>query len=539
MQLDSLHLVQVRLASLPIVQKFMNELGIHELLLEAFGHEAHVEALETLVKSVLLRPDALYRIRQWSEGFDESLVRKGLTDDMLARALDRLYKTDRASLLTKMSLAAVRKFRISTDQIHNDSTSVKFSGSYEVQSSKAVQLKRGHSKDHRPDLKQLVYSLSVTRDGAVPIHYKAYDGNRTDDTTHWETWQGLRGLLGRSDFLYVADSKLCVAETMKRIDREQGFFVTIMPRTRAETEEFALEALGSRIRWEHIFQQRSARRRKIDHFEVAQGLFQLREGFRVYWYRSSEKKVRDKQDREERISHARSRLRALNSATRRGPKTESAMKRAAEKILAHLKVRDWLKVTVTTDEVESFKQTRRGKSSNSSLYKRSVRKAIRVDVSDNFDGQAKSAAIDGIFPLVTNKDLSSLETLKAYKFQPRLEKRHSLFKSILQVAPVFLKKNDRIEAFMFIYFIAQLLSSLIERSMRNAMVEAGITQLALLPEGRPTKTPTISHIFDIFQHRARHHLMHGDLAVKTFAEPLTPEQTQVLQLLKVPTSSFT
>jgi transposase len=39
----------------------------------------------------------------------------------------------------------------------------------------------GTSKERRPDLKQLVYSLCVTADGAVPVHFKAYDGNQTDD----------------------------------------------------------------------------------------------------------------------------------------------------------------------------------------------------------------------------------------------------------------------------------------------------------------------------------------------------------------------
>ncbi len=144
----------------------------------------------------------------------------------------------------------------------------------------------------------------MTRDGAIPIHFKSYDGNQTDDKTHWELWQSLRGLLGRSDFLYVADSKLCVAEIMRKIDREQGYFVTILPRTRSEVVEFAKEAVASRVRWQSIHQQR-VRKGKIDHFEVADGLFQMREGYRIYWYRSSEKKNRDKQDRENRVTIAR------------------------------------------------------------------------------------------------------------------------------------------------------------------------------------------------------------------------------------------
>jgi hypothetical protein len=49
-----------------------------------------------------------------------------------------------------------------------------------------LKLAHGKSKDHRPDLMQTVFSLSVSSDGAVPVHYKTYSGNRTDDTTHIE-----------------------------------------------------------------------------------------------------------------------------------------------------------------------------------------------------------------------------------------------------------------------------------------------------------------------------------------------------------------
>ena len=63
----------------------------------------------------------------------------------------------------------------------------------------------GHSKDHRPDLKQLVWILTVSADGAVPIAYRLADGNTVDDPTHVPTWDGLVALLGRVDFLYVAD----------------------------------------------------------------------------------------------------------------------------------------------------------------------------------------------------------------------------------------------------------------------------------------------------------------------------------------------
>jgi len=53
-------------------------------------------------------------------------------------------------------------------------------------------------------LKQLVWILTVTADGAVPITFRVADGNTSDVTTHIETWDALVALTGCTDFLYVA-----------------------------------------------------------------------------------------------------------------------------------------------------------------------------------------------------------------------------------------------------------------------------------------------------------------------------------------------
>jgi hypothetical protein len=89
-----------------------------------------------------------------------------------------------------------------------------------------------------------------------------------------------------------------------------------------------------------------------------------------------------------------------------------------------------------------------------------------------------------------------------------------------------------------IYFAAQLVASLIERELRRTMKDAEIEKLPLLPEGRLTATPTVSHIFDRFEDRHRHYLVDGEKPLKTFAEPLTHEQLQVLTLLSLPASKF-
>jgi len=263
MQAQKFQLQALRVGALPILNRFIARMGIEEELALALKNAGYADALLALLKNILVDRNALYAIGEWAELFDAGLVAQGkINDDKLARALDRLFAADRATLQTRIVLGVIKGFDLKMDQIHNDTTSIMVSGAYDGQNAKAVQLKRGHSKQHRPDLKQLVYSLCVTRDGAVPVHFKAYDGNQTDDGIHLETWNRLRTLLQHPQFVYVADSKLCTEKNLRTIDAERGFFVTVVPRTRSEVAVFADTVFAGDVRWEEILRKRSDRDEK-------------------------------------------------------------------------------------------------------------------------------------------------------------------------------------------------------------------------------------------------------------------------------------
>ncbi len=93
----------------------------------------------------------------------------------------------------------------------------------------SIQVTFGHSKKHCKDLKRFVWSMSVSSDHAFPLFQQAYSGNTADVTTYVEQWQRLIDLLGRQDFLYVADSKLISHQTMAHIHDNDGFFVAPAP----------------------------------------------------------------------------------------------------------------------------------------------------------------------------------------------------------------------------------------------------------------------------------------------------------------------
>ena len=67
------------------------------------------------------------------------------------------------------------------------------------------------------------------------MQFRCADGNTNDSITHIATWEALRALAGRADFLYVADSKLCSHDNLDHIHRAGGRLLTVLPRSRCST----------------------------------------------------------------------------------------------------------------------------------------------------------------------------------------------------------------------------------------------------------------------------------------------------------------
>src|SRR5206468_6470599 len=154
-------------------------------------------------------------------------------------------------------------FQVSLDELHNDSTTVSFYGAYDDAAEESEQRGRpthaitwGHSKARRPDLKQLLYILTVTSDGNVPVYFSSASGNTVDDGTHIGNWDLLHELIGHANFLYVADCKLASRENLSHIATRGGRFVTVLPRGRSEDELFRarLRQSPATIPWKPLYE---------------------------------------------------------------------------------------------------------------------------------------------------------------------------------------------------------------------------------------------------------------------------------------------
>jgi transposase len=233
---------------LPMVKHYMNSLDLYNLFKKYVPASTnclaeHAESLCIITANIICDNKPLYKVQEWLAKYADGLTNESVNadkfnDDRLARSLSALFKADRHSLMTEISCNAIKLHKLLTDEIHNDSTTVTFIGQYANPDPDAVQIEHGHNKDFRPDCKQIVFGLNITADGHVPLSYKAYNGNRNDDTTHVANWNELRSLLQREDFIYIADCKLCSSKNLAYIDENNGYFITIIPKFHKESKSF-------------------------------------------------------------------------------------------------------------------------------------------------------------------------------------------------------------------------------------------------------------------------------------------------------------
>jgi transposase len=349
--------------AVPILNHFLKRLDLEVLLERHLPAEDARTTVPTatglllLVRNVLVSREPIYGVAEWAYGYAPDLLDlsetrlSALNDDRLGRCLNRLFRATGPELILDVVRQAIREFGLRLDELHNDSTSISFYGQYPdaaqektLQGRKTHAITWGHSKDHRPDLKQLLYILTVTDDGGVPVYFTSASGNVSDDPTHIGTWDLLCQLVGSPDFLYVADCKLASTANLDHITRCGGRFVTVLPGSRREDAEFRgrLSKSGP-TDWQHVYDvtrtKTDERGKKItvvtDQLRVWAEEQTSSEGYRLLWYHSSRKAELDRMARAARTERALLDLVALRERLE-GPKTRFRERGKVEQAVAEI-----------------------------------------------------------------------------------------------------------------------------------------------------------------------------------------------------------
>jgi transposase len=202
---------------LGLVAGMIDEIGIVEQINQLVGEQAgEIVSPGHAVKAMILNglglvSSPLYLFSKFFEGkATEHLIGVGikpehLNDDRLGRVLDKLYLTGLEQIFTSIALEAAKKFSISTETIHLDSSSFHVHGEYEsampqvtlltsknnpddlteklineVVVPQPISITYGYSRDHRPDLKQFILDLICSGDNDVPLFLRVADGDEAD-----------------------------------------------------------------------------------------------------------------------------------------------------------------------------------------------------------------------------------------------------------------------------------------------------------------------------------------------------------------------
>jgi transposase len=512
------------------------------------GLLTHAEAVRLFVHNILVAPSPLYRLADWIAPIEASALgltqdqKRAVNDDRMGRALDAIASQRGRSIFFRLALRILKEFDLDTRRIHFDTTTVTLFGEYRSSIVEPV-ICNGINKDHRPDLKQLLFGLNVTADGAVPLLHNVFSGNRTDDTVHRGNVEALRRILQREDFIYVADCKLCTRANLRYIDKAGGKFVTVLPRSRREDKLFREYLRNHEVSW-YLLDKIPSKRRLSDPpdiFYTCKSPFDLsEEGYRIIWIKSSEKARLDAAKRQADLDAAFIQLEELSQRLNRGKlKTKARIGNAVASILSSHGVKEFVRVKIHSRTQIETRHLKPGRPRPFDPVKTVKKKIYSIEASLNEHRLWAESQTDGVFPLITNlpKSYTKRQVLMIYKYQPYLEKRFASLKSELLVSPVFLKKPTRVAGLMHAYFIAICVASLMERTVRSNMRRLAISHLPLLPEARPSETPTAPRILEAFSPLSWHQFTQGDNLV-TFPLQLEQLQLQILALLEVPKTVY-
>ncbi|MFE5580398.1 IS1634 family transposase [Kitasatospora sp. NPDC056531] len=489
--------VERRLGALPASAEFLRRLDVAGIIdelcpIREVAHLTHGQVIEVLVANRLSSPTSMVRVGTWARtwaveevfGVEPDL----LNDDRLARALDAIAP-HLEEITGSVGAQAIAEFGIDTAQIHWDMTSMSLFGAYEDQEECFPQVRYGHPKDRRVDLKQIQAGLAVSRDGGIPLFHRVYDGGAGEVAQVVGAMKALRKIAQRKDFLLVADSKLVSYPNITALLDAKVDFIAPLPAAQVKAEVYAALAAESAELVDYVNDRDRERNTPADQ----------RESYRVLEdvHVMTGPRKSDPQHRLRRIL-------VHSTGNAKGQQTARA-KRLAR----------------ATEDLEKLQRSAGGRYYNTAAKiearigviakTRRVTSCLRTEVTVDSDGRPLltwhfdqdvlevEAAADGWYALVTRltpNQADAAEVLKRYKGQGVVERRYNDFKGPLAVAPIFLEHNRRIAALITVICLALLVFCLIERQVRQALGPEQ-TMSGLYPDNRkvrPTGRMILYHL---------------------------------------------
>ena len=409
-----------------------------------------------------------------------------INDDVLGRALDAIYEANPTLLFSQIAYQAAKIHNIDTSVLHGDTSSKIMFGSYDPIDGQPDIVKYGYSKDKRPDLKQLMYSLLISNEGNFPLFGGVLPGN-TSDTVHFrEAIAVIRDNFKfiDKDTIVVFDSKLHTEETIREI--KEISWVTRVPEASKIAKKTLINSLD--FSFDSIIEGYSGKEVIVKHAGIKQRWLVVRS---EQAHKSAKHSVARSVIKEKEAFD-----KMLKKINRLGFSCESDAQKALKKEIKKLKYH----TLDTYKTIEKIKHLRRGKPTITTPKESTF--TLEIVLAESLVEVEKAIEKKSRFIVATNildaERLSTVDLLKTYKDQYKVERGFRFLKNPLCMArAVYLKKQSRIVALGFIMLLGLLIYSAIEHATRRALESHNETIPNQLR--KPTQKPTARWLFELFE----------------------------------------
>lgn len=455
-----------------VVDWLWGELGIGQAIArvaaQGRGRQAVERAIFTMVCQRCLEPASKLEATRWVSRDVVIDGVSGVYDEELYRAMDFLLEcSERVQESVFFSVASLLNLEV--DVIFFDTTSTYWETeptedteekepSSETREDDGPLRRLGHSKDHRPDLPQVVIGLAVTREG-IPVRCWVWPGNTNDQTVVKEVKDDLNGWrLGRA--IYVVDSGFSGQENLRHLRSAGGHYIAgIKLRSGMADTEAALSRQG---RYATVKDNLRVKEIKIGDGDAAE---------RYVLCHNPVEADRDRARREQAIERIETELTRLKSQRERAKtKTERDAHQRGECALRDHKTL--------------------------SKYLRQTKTGRLVLDREKIKGEER---LDGKYLLRTSDpSLSAEDVALGYKQLLEAERSFRDLKGILALRPVFHSKDDRIRAHVLICFLALVIVRVAEtrtgETWRTIRAELGTIRQGLFrsDDGQFTQTTELT-----------------------------------------------
>ena len=435
------------------------------------------EAVQAMVLNALgFVESALYLTPEFFDNKPvDLLIREGLTaedlnDDSLGRALDMLYEADITQVFFCVAFHALNVFEIEHDFVHIclDNTTFSLEGDYAIPSEdpRAVRIAHGYSRDHRPDLKQVVVSLICSYQSSIPVWLQALDGNRADKESFPKIIQAYVSQMQASDSselpYFIADSALYSEKNIKSLSQVK--WITRIPGTLNEVKELYKSITPEQM-------QESALE-DYSYLEVGNYYGGLPQRWLVVFSKAAYK--RESATFRKKLAEKRTQAeKSLKKLSQQEFPTQKAAKTAINVLESQWKISS-MPGAVKLEKVFRYKRAGRPRKGDKPEH---VGWRVVAQVVDRKEAIAEALKSKGKFILGSNEldeeQLPAQMILTAYKGQAASVERGFRFLKdpMFFASSLFLEKPERIMALLMVMGLSLLIYALAERSLRTKLAQ--------------------------------------------------------------------